>query len=284
MPKYRNIHTKTPDSEDINDMPDDFTRLFYVMFFIILDREGRGYDKPAWLKSKAFPLRDDVTVEMISAAMDWFEERKMIFRYEAGGKKCFYDPKFIAHQSGLNRESPSVIPAPTPEQVASWSGVTHEQVVSYSAPNTTTTTTSNTATNTNTNTKTATDSPAHEKLASRHSVKLVGDPENPPEPFPEPVILPEIQIGLQAEKLWNSALGVIQKDMPKADFDAYIRPLKLGNLVGNQLRILAMNTPVRDWVRKRAGPQLQNALKGFAGCEIKLLIESDVQEMERIKT
>jgi hypothetical protein len=279
MPKYRNIHTKMPDSEDINDMPDDFTRLFYVMFFIILDREGRGYDKPAWLKSKAFPLREDVTVDMISAAMDWFEERGMIFRYEAGGKKCFFDPKFIPHQSGLNRESPSVIPAPTQEQVASWSGVTQEQVANYSAPNTTTTTTSNTATNTNT--KTATDSPAHEKLASNQQVKLVGDPKNPPEPFPEPVILSESPVGLQAEKLWNSALGLIQKEMPKADFDAYIRPLKLGNLVGNQLKILAMNTPTRDWVRKRAGPQLQNALKGFAGCEIKLLIESDVQEMEQ---
>jgi len=88
----------------------------------------------------------------------------------------------------------------------------------------------------------------------------------------------------QQIKIWNSALGVIQQEMPKAEFDAYIRPLKLGSMDGNQLKVLAMNTPVRDWVRKRAGPQLQNALKGFAGCEINLLIESDVQEMERTKT
>lgn len=280
MPKYRNIHTKTPDSDDINAMPDDFTRLFYVMFFIILDREGRGYDKPAWLKSKAFPLREDVTVEMITAAMDWFEERKMIYRYEAGGKKCFYDPKFQPHQSGLNRESPSVIPAPDHEQLVSWLRVNHEELVSKSAPNTTTATTTTTKTSTTTTTKTATDSPAHAELESGQSVKLVGDPENPPESFPEQTLMTEPE----KAKIWNAALGVIQKEMPKADFDAYIQPLKFGSMVGNQIRVLAMNTPVRDWVRSRAGPQLQNALKGFAGFEISLLIESDVQEIERTRS
>ncbi len=282
MPMYRNIHTKTPDSEDINDMPDDFTRLFYIMFFIILDSAGRGYDKPAWLKSKAFPLREDVTYEMINGAMDWFEKRGMIYRYEVNGKKCFWDPKFQSHQHGLNKEGKSVIPAPTPEQVKSWSGVTPEQVESNSAPKTYTNTTTKTNTRTDSDSKTG----------------VVEPIENHPDlPSPEPDFFENLQefesdkpteaallTRPQQTKIWNSALGEIQKEMPRADFEAYIRPLKLGNMVGNQLKVLAMNTPTRDWVRKRAGPQLQNALKGFAGFEIKLLIESDVQELERTKT
>ena len=61
MPRYRKLHVKTVESLDINDMPDDFTRLMWVLLPLGLCREGRGIDNPAWIKSKLFPMRLDVS-------------------------------------------------------------------------------------------------------------------------------------------------------------------------------------------------------------------------------
>ena len=53
MPTWRKLHVKATESLDINDMPDDFHRLLWVMLPLGLDREGRGLDL------------DEVTVHMI---------------------------------------------------------------------------------------------------------------------------------------------------------------------------------------------------------------------------
>jgi len=69
MPRYRKLHVKTLESLDMNDMPDDFTRLMWVLLPLALCREGRGVHHAAWLKSKLFPLRFDVTEEMVEASI-----------------------------------------------------------------------------------------------------------------------------------------------------------------------------------------------------------------------
>jgi len=71
MPQWRKLHSKTLDSLDVNDMPDDFTRLLWVILPLILDRCGRGIDSAAWVRAKAFPLREDVTPEAVATALDW---------------------------------------------------------------------------------------------------------------------------------------------------------------------------------------------------------------------
>lgn len=112
MPKYRKLYTKTVDSLDINDMPDDFTRLFWVLLPLALDREGRGMDNLAWLKSKVFPLRLDVTGDMICDAMAWWESRKMIERYQGNGRSYFWVPTFAKYQGNTVKEAASEFPAP----------------------------------------------------------------------------------------------------------------------------------------------------------------------------
>ena len=52
MPKYRQLHTKIIDSFDFNEMPDDFTRVTWMLLTLGLDSEGRGIDNMAWVKSK----------------------------------------------------------------------------------------------------------------------------------------------------------------------------------------------------------------------------------------
>jgi hypothetical protein len=128
MPKYRQLHTKIIDSFDFNEMPDDFTRVVWMLLTLILDSEGRGIDNMAWVKSKMFPLRDDVTSEKLCASFKWFEEHSMIQRYEVKGRRYFYIPTFKQYQSGTQKEAVSLLPCPL-ELLQTCSGVSTDEVV-----------------------------------------------------------------------------------------------------------------------------------------------------------
>lgn len=122
MPKYRQLHTKIIDSFDFNNMPDDFTRVVWLLLIVVVDSGGRAIDNPAWLRSKMFPMRSDVELDRISAVIDWLETNKMIIRYEVETKKCFYIPSFQTYQTGTEKEAKSYLPAPS-ELLRSYSGV-----------------------------------------------------------------------------------------------------------------------------------------------------------------
>jgi len=126
MPKYRQLHTKIIDSFDFNDIPDDFTRVVWLLLTIILDSEGRGIDNMAWVRSKMFPLRTDVTTDQLENSFTWLADKKMIIRYQVDCKKYFYIPTFKTYQSGTSKEAPSNLPCP-PELVKSSSGANPPQ-------------------------------------------------------------------------------------------------------------------------------------------------------------
>ena len=132
MPKYRKLHVKTVESLDVNDMPDDFHRLFWVLLPLGLCREGRGIDNTSWIKAKIFPLREDVSQTNISDAMNWFEGKGMIVRYDADGRKYFYVPSFYTYQGNTTKEADSDYPPPnsipSQELVKSKSGVDKTKV------------------------------------------------------------------------------------------------------------------------------------------------------------
>lgn len=139
MPQWRKLHVKITESQDVNDMPDDFTRFTWTLLPIALDSEGRAQDDASLIRSKLHPLRRDVTLEMIEAALCWYAERGMIFRYEVGGRHYFSVPTFKHYQGKTDREAASVIPEPTrrkrgpapttlPATVKSQSGPTQELV------------------------------------------------------------------------------------------------------------------------------------------------------------
>lgn len=131
MPKYRLLHTKIIDSFDFNEMPNDFARVVWMLLIVIVDSSGRAIDNPAWLRSKMFPMRQDVQLKPISEAIDWFASRGMIVKYEHDGKKYFYIPTFKDHQVHTEREAPSVLPSPENSTITN-SGVTQDEVRSKS--------------------------------------------------------------------------------------------------------------------------------------------------------
>lgn len=131
MPKYRKFYIKATESHDINDMPDDFTRLLWVMLPLGLDAEGRGMDNTSWIKAKVMPLREDVTHEMIESAMEWYSNHDMIIRYEVNDRKYFYIPTWHDYQGDTSREAKSNFP----EYINGYSRVSQELVKSNSGCN-----------------------------------------------------------------------------------------------------------------------------------------------------
>jgi len=132
MPKYRQLHLKLLDSEDFNDMPDDFTRLCWVLLPLIVDSEGRGKCLTNWIRSKMFPLRDNITADQINGALKWFVLRGLVVDYigEDGGY-YFYIVNFKKYQTGSDKEGKSYIPTP-PVTFQSMSVVTTELLRSNS--------------------------------------------------------------------------------------------------------------------------------------------------------
>jgi len=117
MPRYRKLYVKSVESHDINDMPDDFTRLFWLLLPLGLCREGRGLDNASWIKAKLFPMRLDVTPEKINTVMQWFDERGMIRRYVVDGRPYFCIPNGTWHkyQGTTVREAETEYPPPPDE-------------------------------------------------------------------------------------------------------------------------------------------------------------------------
>lgn len=112
MPTYRKLHVKTVESLDVNDMPDDFTRLMWVLLPLGLCREGRGLDNTTWVRSKIFPVRLDVTDTMITDALTWYADRGMIKRYTVNGRAYFYITTWHRYQGKTDKEGPTSYPAP----------------------------------------------------------------------------------------------------------------------------------------------------------------------------
>lgn len=118
MPQYRKLHTKTLDSLDVDRMTDDFVRLTWVLLPLVVCKEGRGMMHPAWLRSNLYPLREDVTKDMITGAMAEFAAMNMITIYSVDGRDYFQIVNWHEYQSTA-REAESPYPAPAQELVMS---------------------------------------------------------------------------------------------------------------------------------------------------------------------
>ena len=112
MPTWRKFHTKITESIDFNEMPDDFTRLLWVLLPLGLDKEGRCLDNVGLVKAKTMPLREDVSPGMIAEALEFFEQVEMIERYKVKGRGYFCLPTFNKHQGKRDKEADSSLPPP----------------------------------------------------------------------------------------------------------------------------------------------------------------------------
>lgn len=129
MPQYRKLNSNILTSPDVDAMPDDFTRLAWTWLPLICTRDGTGQMHTTLIKSQLFPMRRDVTEEMIAMAFRYFEHAGLITVYEVAGRIYFYVRNFHKYQGVTTKESPSPYPpppdngksnsVPTPEQLQS---------------------------------------------------------------------------------------------------------------------------------------------------------------------
>ena len=142
MPQWRKLWIKTTESLDVNDMPDDFHRLLWVMLPLISCREGRGMDNPAWIKAKAMPLRMDISPDQVELAVAWYAGRGMLTRYEVNGRRYYQIQNWHRYQGSCDREADTDYPEPSScdgdvtsnTEVTTNSRPTPEQVTTNSRP------------------------------------------------------------------------------------------------------------------------------------------------------
>lgn len=112
MPTYRKLHARILESGDIADMPDDFHRLVWTWLPLILSSDGTTIYDARYIRSRMFPLRDDIHSERIAEVLAWFEQRRMILPYDGDGRRYLYVPTFAKYQGDTSREADSTFPKP----------------------------------------------------------------------------------------------------------------------------------------------------------------------------
>lgn len=131
MPTYRKLHTSVLTSRDLDALPDDTTRLAWLLLPLVLDKEGRAIDHATLLRNQLFPMREDIDTAQVAAMLDCWADLGLIVRYEIDGRGYFYVPSFNDEQGQRPKETASVLPPP-PVETGSAAG--HDPVITRSAP------------------------------------------------------------------------------------------------------------------------------------------------------
>lgn len=83
----------------------DFEFRVWVSLITYVDDYGRGDARPAIIKGRCFPLRNDATQEKISEALSALEKSGCIKTYDVDGGKYFCFPRWEMHQKIRNKKS-----------------------------------------------------------------------------------------------------------------------------------------------------------------------------------
>jgi chromosomal replication initiator protein len=68
---------------------------------------------------------------------------------------------------------------------------------------------------------------------------------------------------MDAEKAWQSALGQLQMEMPKASFDTWVRDTQIASYEDGQFTIAVRNAYARDWLESRLSSTVTRLLMGM---------------------
>ncbi len=78
----------------------------------------------------------------------------------------------------------------------------------------------------------------------------------------ESVTVP-IHGGMNAERAWQSVLGQLQMEMPRASFDTWVKHSRPVSFTGNTLTIGVRNSYARDWLESRLASTVSRLLVGI---------------------
>lgn len=99
----------------------DFEFRVWISLIVSADDVGRGDARPAIIRGRCFPLRDQVTARNIDAALHGLATKGLVSLYEVGGKPYFWLQSWAKHQR--IRECKPKYPGPDEADNVQQSGV-----------------------------------------------------------------------------------------------------------------------------------------------------------------
>ena len=91
---------------------------------------------------------------------------------------------------------------------------------------------------------------------------------------------------MDAERAWQSALGQLQLEMPKATFDTWVRGTHVVSYEDGKFVIGSRNSYARDWLEGRLSSTVNRLLMGMMNRSVEVgfvVAESETNEYENIE-
>jgi hypothetical protein len=85
---------------------------------------------------------------------------------------------------------------------------------------------------------------------------------------------------MNAEYAWQSALGQLQLEMPKASFDTWVRDTQVVKFDDSRLTICARNAYARDWLESRLSSTVTRLLMGIMNQNVSVEFVVSTEEPE----
>src|SRR5512140_2798235 len=68
---------------------------------------------------------------------------------------------------------------------------------------------------------------------------------------------------MDAEQAWQSAMGQLQMEMPKASYDTWVRETRMSSYADGAFTISVRNAYARDWLESRLSSTVTRLLTGI---------------------
>src|SRR5512132_4214102 len=88
---------------------------------------------------------------------------------------------------------------------------------------------------------------------------------------------------MNAEQAWQSVLGQLQMEMPRASFDTWVRDTRPVSYQDGGLTITARNAYARDWLESRLTSTVNRLLVGILNASVSVqFVVSDAEEISSV--
>lgn len=108
--RIRTIKPEFWTSEDVWSLSDDAVRLFFIGLWNYVDDHGVGMADARLVKAALYPLSTAHSTIGVEMALDELEQRGMVCRYEAAGKRLLHIPTWAEHQKISHPSRPKFPP------------------------------------------------------------------------------------------------------------------------------------------------------------------------------
>ncbi len=261
--------------------------LFHGLIESCADDQGRMLADPHLIKAAVWTW-DNITPEETQAYLDILAggEHPFIHFYEAAGERYIQILKWWKWQGQMTFAAPSIYPAPfgwvdrikiqtkgNKSRIENWdkSGGWPNNIPPTHEVNT------DVQTEVYTQAHTLVNTPVLTEVIKKNKTKQNKQEEKENEinlNVDTPAVITDVDI-------WNEAKGILQREISKADFDAWIQPIVFLNRIKNEFVVLACNRMGRDWVRSRASPTLERILAGLVGEPVELVVSTKFEDLRQ---